>query len=173
MVSRRLVAQRWRFTRHSCSFGSKTAEFYREQIEFPFFNHWLKGRTIRNCPRPIVFETGTNQWRKRGCLAAQRRRAEDALSARGRQTVASTRPTETGAAFDEYVSDPDKPVPYIAGAIARDDARAHGGRPALRVDADRCADLSNGRARPRMSRLPVRSRRRCSFRPPAPIPTGW
>ena len=24
-------------------FGSKTSEFYRDQIEFPFFQHFLKG----------------------------------------------------------------------------------------------------------------------------------
>src|SRR5215469_8064191 len=45
-------------------FGSKTAEFYREHIEFPFFEHFLKGKESGLPPKAYVFETGANQWRK-------------------------------------------------------------------------------------------------------------
>jgi hypothetical protein len=45
-------------------FGSKTAEFYREQIELPFFQHFLKGKESGLPPKAYVFETGANQWRK-------------------------------------------------------------------------------------------------------------
>ena len=45
-------------------FGSKTAEFYRNEIEFPFFNYWLKGKGDPKLPEAFVFETGTNQWRR-------------------------------------------------------------------------------------------------------------
>ena len=45
-------------------FGSKTAVFYRDEIELPFFNHWLKGKDDPKLPEAFVFETGTNQWRK-------------------------------------------------------------------------------------------------------------
>ena len=42
----------------------KTAEFYREQIEFPFFEHHLKDAPLpAGFPEAYVFETGTNQWR--------------------------------------------------------------------------------------------------------------
>src|SRR5262249_29691174 len=47
------------------SFNAKTAEFYREQIELPFFEHHLKDPEGEfKHPRAWVFETGTNVWRK-------------------------------------------------------------------------------------------------------------
>ncbi len=44
-------------------FESKTAVFYREQIEFPFFSYHLKGRVDPGLPEAYVFETGSNVWR--------------------------------------------------------------------------------------------------------------
>ena len=45
------------------SFSSKTGEFYRERIEFPFFQYYLKGKGSPSFPEAWVFETGTNQWK--------------------------------------------------------------------------------------------------------------
>src|SRR2546421_13031411 len=45
-------------------FGSKTSVFYRENIEFPFFSYWLKGKKNPSLPKAYVFETGANQWRQ-------------------------------------------------------------------------------------------------------------
>ena len=45
-------------------FNSKTSEFYRQQIELPFFEFHLKGKGENKHPKAWVFETGTNQWRK-------------------------------------------------------------------------------------------------------------
>ena len=44
-------------------FSSKTAEFYREHIELPFFQYHLKGKGSPSFPEAWVFETGTNQWK--------------------------------------------------------------------------------------------------------------
>ena len=60
-------------------FGSKTAVFYRDEIEFPFFNHWLKDKDDPKLPEAFVFETGTNQWRKEDAWPPKERPAEDAL----------------------------------------------------------------------------------------------
>src|SRR5581483_6352345 len=46
------------------TFGSKTAVYYREKIEFPFFMHYLKGQENGNRPKAWVFQTGVNQWRE-------------------------------------------------------------------------------------------------------------
>src|SRR3989454_12290436 len=40
-------------------FDAKTAEFYRENIELPFFNHFLKDKGEQSLPEAYVFETGT------------------------------------------------------------------------------------------------------------------
>ena len=45
-------------------FGAKTSVFYREQIEYPFFCHYLKDRENPRLPEAYMFETGSNQWRK-------------------------------------------------------------------------------------------------------------
>src|SRR5262249_21941172 len=44
-------------------FAAKTSEFFREQIEFPFFNYHLKEKGELKLPEAYVFETGTNVWR--------------------------------------------------------------------------------------------------------------
>ncbi len=105
-------------------FHSKTAEYYREQIEFPFFQHFLKGKSEGLPPKAWVFETGANQWRKFEAWppAAVKQetlyfRAEGGLKLGGA-------PEETPPAFDEYVSDPAHPVPYI-GYIANTMTREH------------------------------------------------
>ncbi len=45
-------------------FDAKTAEFYRENIELPFFEFHLKAKGTAKLPEAYVFETGTNQWRQ-------------------------------------------------------------------------------------------------------------
>ncbi len=45
------------------TFDAKTAEFFRKNIQFPFFEYYLKGKGAP-MPEAYVFETGTNVWRK-------------------------------------------------------------------------------------------------------------
>jgi putative CocE/NonD family hydrolase len=46
------------------NFQVKSAEFYREQIEAPFFEYHLKGKGELKHPEAWVFETGSNFWRR-------------------------------------------------------------------------------------------------------------
>ena len=46
----------------SVQFGGKTAAFYRENIELPFFNYYLKDKGQLKLPDAYVFETGSNRW---------------------------------------------------------------------------------------------------------------
>jgi len=45
-------------------FGDKTGAFYREKIELPFFNYYLKGKGDQKLPAAFVYETGANHWRQ-------------------------------------------------------------------------------------------------------------
>jgi len=58
-------------------FGSKTSVFYRENIEFPFFSYWLKGKKNPNLPRRLSSRpariNGANL--TRGLPRASRKRA--------------------------------------------------------------------------------------------------
>jgi hypothetical protein len=92
------------------SFGAKTSEYYREHIEFPFFEHYLKGKLDLNLSEATVFETGTNQWRQYDSWPPKNTKKMSLyLTPGGKLTI---QPQANGSAYDEYVSDPAKPVPF-------------------------------------------------------------
>jgi putative CocE/NonD family hydrolase len=94
-------------------FGAKTAVFYRENIELPFFEFKLKDKGEMNLPEAYIFETGTNQWRKYDVWPPPKVTPKR-LYFRGGGKLSFDPPAESEEAFDEYVSDPAKPVPYIS-----------------------------------------------------------
>ncbi|RPJ55002.1 MAG: CocE/NonD family hydrolase [Acidobacteria bacterium] len=95
-------------------FGADTAAFFRDQIMLPFFVYHLKGRDDPRLPEAYVFETGRNQWNKHEkwppSAAAER---TFFLAPGGKLSTAQTQ-GEAGEGFDEYVSDPSKPVPFTS-----------------------------------------------------------
>ncbi len=93
------------------NFRAKTSEFYREKIELPFFRHYLKDDTNYNAPEAHVFETGTDQWRRFDAWPPKQVVART-LYLRAGGALGFDAPGEARDAFDEYVSDPAKPVPY-------------------------------------------------------------
>jgi uncharacterized protein len=104
------------------SFAAKTGEYFRDHIQFPFFEQYLKGKTDAKLPEAYVFETGTNVWRQyeawppRGTQAKTLYfGANGKLSFDAPTNAAPTNaaPADDRSAFDEYVADPAKPVPFI------------------------------------------------------------
>jgi len=94
------------------SFGSATSAFYRDNIEFPFFLHFLKDKGGMKLPEAYVFETGSNVWKTYESWPPKSVGSKSLyLHANGRLSFDA--PKETGKAFDEYVSDPAKPVPFL------------------------------------------------------------
>jgi hypothetical protein len=93
-------------------FNAKTGEYYRETIEFPFFQHHLKGKGDNfKQPEAWVFETGTNVWRTYDAWPPAEAKTRSLYLAEG-GTFSDARPS-VDEAFDEYVSDPAKPVPFL------------------------------------------------------------
>jgi len=94
-------------------FNSNTAAHYRENMEFPFFQYFLKGKGAPSFPEARVFETGTNQWREYDTWPPRKTRSRSLyLSDSGR---ISYEPPEGSApsAFDEYTSYPSRPVEFV------------------------------------------------------------
>jgi uncharacterized protein len=99
-------------------FGSDTALYWRQAVLKPFLDRYLKGdESVPAIPTVTAFETGTNQWRKlaswpSGCAAP----AACAIKPVLLRLAASQKAVLGGAAdaksYDEYVSDPSKPVPF-------------------------------------------------------------
>ena len=94
-------------------FGSKTGDTYRTDIQFPFFTHYLKGSGELKLPEAQVFETGANRWRTFDAWPPRDLKPA-VLHFRAGGRLAFEGPDDA-AGFDEYESDPARPVPYIAG----------------------------------------------------------
>ena len=92
-------------------FTQKTGAYYRENLELPFFNHFLKGTgDISKIKEVNLFDTGAHDWKSfenyeptNGTDTALYLTANGGLS---------FEIPKTADGFNEYVSDPMKPVPY-------------------------------------------------------------
>jgi uncharacterized protein len=93
------------------SFDIKTSNFYRDSIELPFFNYYLKDKGSLNLPEAMMFMTGKNEWKKYDKWPPDNLEIKKLfLHANGKLTFTSSQPAESQ--FDEFLSDPCKPVPY-------------------------------------------------------------
>ncbi len=98
-------------------FDSDTSLYFRQQILAPFLAQYLKDGAPKADVAPVTaFETGTNAWRRlpawpsgcaTGCTVTP-----TPLYLHAGLTAGFDAPKAGDAAFDEYVSDPSKPVPY-------------------------------------------------------------
>ena len=91
-------------------FDSKTSEYFRENIQFPFFEYYLKGKGSPG-PTAWVFETGTNVWRKYDAWPPPAARPKTLYLRAGGKL--SFDPPTAGEGSDQYVSDPAHPVPFV------------------------------------------------------------
>ncbi len=96
----------------SVSFASKTALYFRDDIQFPFFEKYLKGKGPEDLPKAYVFETGSNVWRKYSSWPPAQAKPR-VLYFQDHGGLAFTAPEATQESFDEYVSDPNRPIPFI------------------------------------------------------------
>ena len=94
-------------------FGSETSRYFRDSVEFPFFKHYLEGGEDLGLPAATAFETGDNRWRTFDSWPPKTATPQSLyLHANG--TLSLVAPTrEEGDAFDQYVSDPATPVPFL------------------------------------------------------------
>ncbi len=93
------------------SFDSKTSLYYRDSIELPFFNYYLKDKGSLNLPEATMFMTGKNEWNNFDKWPPENLDVRKLyFHADGKLTFDPPQPAESS--FDEFVSDPHKPVPY-------------------------------------------------------------
>jgi len=97
------------------NFGSKTGAFYRAEIEFPFFEKYLKDTKHSAPAEATVFETGSNIWRTFDAWPPKNIEQRTLYLQEGSQASferPGAKSSASGKQYDEYVSDPAKPVPY-------------------------------------------------------------
>lgn len=94
----------------SVTFNQKSSIWFRENVEFPFFEFHLKDKPNPNLSRAIVFETGTNRWRHFDQWPPKGETQKLYFHPGGKLSFAAPQ-TKDGA--DDYVADPAKPVPFV------------------------------------------------------------
>ncbi len=93
-------------------FAMKNSEFFQKKILFPFFEQHLKGAADARLPEAYMFETGTNVWRQYASWPPANAKEKTLYFQEGGKLGWSA-PAAAQAKFDQYVSDPNRPVPFI------------------------------------------------------------
>jgi putative CocE/NonD family hydrolase len=98
---------------------SGTREYFQEKIELPFFNYYLKGKGSVDLPEAVVFETGSNQWKSYDTWPPADAIENTLFFADNGRLSFEPASDSSSSGFDEYLSDPSKPVPYTMQTTAR------------------------------------------------------
>ncbi len=118
-VSNRLVMGPWRhggWARDTgdklgnIRFGQANSAFFQQEIEFPFFEFYLKGKGEMELPEAFIFETGSNQWTRPDSWPPKGVKPGKYYFQENNGLGVSI-PARSAAA-DHYTSNPAKPVPY-------------------------------------------------------------
>jgi uncharacterized protein len=94
------------------NFAARNTPFFNDSVLLPFFRQYLKGEGNANLPRAFMFETGTNVWRRYDSWPPKNTEPRSLYLHAGGQ-LSFDPPTESTSGFDEYVSDPAHPVPFV------------------------------------------------------------
>jgi putative CocE/NonD family hydrolase len=94
-------------------FGSPTSKWYRQNIEYPFFLYYLKDKGKDARPEALMFDIGADKWQEFATWPPKEG-SEKSLYFHSNGKLSFEKPTSTNS-FDEYISDPNKPVPYQDG----------------------------------------------------------
>lgn len=97
-------------------FGSKTSEYFQNNIEIPFFNYYLKGKgSLDKLAEATIFFTGENAWKSLAAWPPKEIVATPVyFNEKARMTF--SKPSANND-FTQYTSDPAKPVPYTEDVL--------------------------------------------------------
>ncbi|MCW3118185.1 MAG: CocE/NonD family hydrolase [Chitinophagaceae bacterium] len=97
-------------------FGSNLNEYYKAELETKFFDFYLKDKGRFDAAEATVFETGSNQWKQYDEWPPAKSKNTN-FYFQPNQKLSTQKPVGTKS-FDEYLSDPNKPVPYTQGVYS-------------------------------------------------------
>jgi putative CocE/NonD family hydrolase len=106
------------------SFGSKTGEYFRNEVEVPLFEELMRDGPHVDLPKALVFETGANRWQRCAQWPPVTTARSLYLGPGGTLSfTAAAAASSPSASYDEYRSNPAKPVPYTAEIVAGEGRR--------------------------------------------------
>lgn len=94
------------------AFGEGISEYYRKEVEYPFFAHFLKDQPMPDLPDALMFDPGTKEWDRYMQWPPKETTAKK-LYIHADGSLRFDDAPNGSAAYSEYVSDPAKPVPYM------------------------------------------------------------
>jgi putative CocE/NonD family hydrolase len=98
------------------SFHANTGDYYRDHIEFPFFERHLKDKRDDRHPEAWMFQTGTNQWRQYDAWPPREAKTTELyLRPDGKLSFDPPAVEDDDFGYDQYWSNPHRPVPIMEG----------------------------------------------------------
>ncbi len=115
----------------NATFDAKTGDFYRESIIFPFFEHHLQAKADPKLPEAMVFQTGTNQWKRHDAWPPKSVKPTTLFFQADGKLAMEPLPPRAGR-VRRVRQRPGPPRPLHRERQHRDDPRVHDRRPAVR-----------------------------------------
>jgi uncharacterized protein len=92
-------------------FGVDTGNYFKQEIQAPFFACRLKGKCPKKTPGASIFQSGSNKWMAYDAWPPKLTQTRK-LYVRAGGKLSFDKPADEKGDFDSYVSDPADPVPY-------------------------------------------------------------
>jgi putative CocE/NonD family hydrolase len=93
-------------------FASNTAEYFRQNVEAPWFAYWLHDKGALPLKEALLFQTGSDTWTNFNTWPPQEAQRKNLYFGENGKLSFDAPATGSAEAFDSYVSDPAHPVPY-------------------------------------------------------------
>ncbi len=105
-------------------FGQPTSDYYQKEVEMRFFEYYLKDNGAMDLPEALVFETGSNKWTRYDAWPPKDVTSTTFYFQAGGGLATTPPPGQRSDLRaeqrpDQYISDPNKPVPYTENVHLR------------------------------------------------------
>jgi uncharacterized protein len=96
------------------NFAAENSAYFNDHVLLPFFRQYLKDAEDPKLPTALVFETGTNVWRRYDGWPPKSLQSKTLYFHPGGKLSSEAASKDAAAGtFDEYISDPNRPVPFV------------------------------------------------------------
>jgi uncharacterized protein len=93
-------------------FGSDTGVYFRQKVELPWFEYWLKDKGALPLKEALLFQTGSDNWVQFDSWPPREAQTKNLYFQENGKLSFDAPRTDSAEASDAYLSDPAHPVPY-------------------------------------------------------------
>ena len=96
------------------NFGTNLSKYFQEKVELPFFKHHLKDGPDPNLPEALLYDTGKKKWQRFEEWPLKNAEQAKLYFGQDERLTFEQKINTREADYVEFISDPDKPVPYTS-----------------------------------------------------------